>query len=370
MNPRLPALWLLVLLQVAALSLYSQTAQPYKIPLKTATLTPSNTIDGNTITRLNKELAKGPLTAILQWETLPSADRQKTLQKDGIHLLTYLGGNAYVVYLQKALVPSALKRTGVRTVVPLQPEQKLHPALQAPAEPPPVVQALTFSFITRNAAIAKLEEAGFETVNTATGDPALKIKVPAGRLLELAALPFIEYIEPLPAPVQDLNNKSLAGTGATLIQSAPYGLTGEGVTFQINEFSGYPQAHVDFMARSLSGEAQTYSNYHATHVHGIAAGAGIIDERLKGYAPKARFLSAGPTTSEVPANVLAYGVDLTNNSYGSGRGCASLAGINSINSFVLDKQAIDFSNLLHVFAAGNYASQQCTSYPLASIRSM
>lgn len=363
MNPKLSAWWLLALLQFAAIPLYSQTAQPYQIPLKTAALAPTGSIDNTTVQRLNKELAKGTVAAILQWETLPSLARQKTLELNGIHFLNYLGGNAYLVSMQKTLEPSVLKRAGIRTVVPLQPEQKLHPALQPPAEAPPVVQALLFSFSTKEAAVAQLEKNGFEVNTTTHGDPVLEIKLPAGRLLSLAALPFIQYIEPLPGPLQDLNNNSLAGTSASLLHAAPYGLTGEGVTFQINEFGGYPQGHPDFIARSVLGQTQSFSNYHSTHVHGIAAGAGIIDERMTGYAPKARFISELPFISTVPANVLAHGVDLTNNSYGSGVGCTPRTGINSINAFVIDKQAIDFTHLLHVFAAGNYASQSCPGYP-------
>ncbi len=349
-------------MQLFFLSAPCQIPGEYTIPLKKHAITPANVLDEGIISQLNKVVTEEPLAAIIQFHIFPTEDQKKSLHVKGVQLLNYIGGHAYVAAILQPFSAAILKMAGARAIVSIDTAEKISSSLSGLSQTT-TVQASIFSFTPIDAAISRLNEKGF-TAERAYGDyPVIQITVPAGRLPELAGFAFIEYIEPLPPPPVELNYKSTAGTRANVLHASNYNLDGGGVVFQINEFD-YPQDHIDFIGRSVNGLTQTSSNYHSTHVHGIAAGAGLVNELYKGYAPRARFISVLASISGVPANVLTYGVDLTNNSYSSG-GICSPTGLaaNDVTSMILDKQAIDFRSLIHVFACGNSGTWQCPEFP-------
>ena len=345
------------------LPVHSQTDKSYQIDLKTSPFLPTDKIDQRIVNDLNDSLKRGPTTTILQFYRIPSKQQKLALSALGIRLLNYVGGYAYVVEAEKPITVSQLKKASVRSLMLIPRQLKIHLSLDVSTAKPLVVHLSLFPIVTVDHAMAILEENGYASKKVYGSYPVLEVVVPPGRLLELASFSFVEFIEPPPPPPVDLNDKSEATTKANVLQSTDYGLTGEGVVMQISEFTSYPQGHLDFIDRSILGQTQSVSNYHSTHVTGIAAGAGLIDERYKGYAPKARFIS-NPPFAPTESAILTYNIDLTNNSYGAGAGCSNASNPNSLNAVTIEKMAIDFPHLLNVFAAGNYAGSQCALYPV------
>src|SRR6476660_8563178 len=70
-------------------------------------------------------------TAVLQFETLPTAAIKKELAANGIELLDYIPQNAYIVSFTGKLNWALIKKAGARTLATLTPKQKMHPALAA-----------------------------------------------------------------------------------------------------------------------------------------------------------------------------------------------------------------------------------------------
>ncbi len=357
-----PPLIVLFVAQLFFLSAPCQISEAYTIPLKKHTITPANILDQGVIDQLNRVVAEEPLAAIIQFFNFPTGNQKKSLEVKGIRLLNYIGGHAYAVSIHQPLSVAILRTVGARAIISIDSSQKISAALLGLQKSTTVIASL-FSFVTIEAAIPRLTEKGFTAVRAFGDYPILQITVPAERLLELAAYPFIEYIEPLPPAPVELNYKGTIGTRANILHASSYNLDGEGVVFRVNEIGGFPQDHIDFIGRSINGLTQSNGNYHSTHVHGIAAGAGLVNELYKGYAPHARFISSLAFISDVPGDVIAYGVDLTNNSYGSGGICPTGTAVNDILSMVIDKQAIDFRSLQHVFACGNSGLDQCPEFP-------
>jgi hypothetical protein len=354
---------LLLFLQLFILKASCQVYGQYSIPLKKGLVTPVAGFDQQLLVKLNRTVLEEPVASILQFSGIPTDQQKKTLLLNGITLLNYIGGNAYLISIHKPLHTDVLTNNGVRSILSIEPNDKINFFLQN-VNADTTVNATIFSFTTNEDAIVRLNEKGFRA-QTAYGEyPVLKIQVPAGRLTELAGFEFIEYIEPLPPPVIELNYKSTSGTRANVLHTSNYNLNGEGVVFQVNEATGYPQDHIDLVDRSIGNKVFPTGAYHSTHVHGIIAGAGLINELYKGYAPKARFNTSSTISLDNSADIRTYGADLTNNSYSSGSICSKASpSADYISTLIADKQAIEFKSLIHVMAAGNSGNVQCPVYP-------
>jgi hypothetical protein len=339
----------------------SQIAKQYSIPLKNGDIQPLPGIDQTLISRLNSSVAKEPVAAILQFQNIPTEKEKQSLSSNGIRLLNYLGGNAYVVSIHKPVTRDILTNVRTRSLLSIEPDEKINFFLKNVTKDT-IVNAIIFSFIADDDAMFRLEEKGFLAEKSYNDYPVLKIHVPAGRLSELANFEFIEYLEPISPPSVELNYKSTAGTRANILHTPNYNLNGEGILFQVNEVTGYPQDHIDLKDRSTDNKISPTGAYHSTHVHGIIAGAGLINELYKGYAPKGRFNTG--SMLDYGNDIRTFGADLTNNSYSSGSICSKAnPSADYVSSMIADMQSMEFKSLIHVMAAGNSGNTQCSLYP-------
>ena len=94
-------------------------------------------------------------------------------------------------------------------------------------------------------------------------------------------------------------------------------LNGEGVVVGIGDDSN-PLRHIDFTGRIIN-RAAIPGGTHGLHVMGTTGGAGIIQEKFAGYAPKATILAQrfSNILAYAPVYVQDYGMVITNNSYGN-----------------------------------------------------
>jgi hypothetical protein len=194
----------------------------------------------------------------------------------------------------------------------------------------------------------------------------IALRIAASRIDEIAALPFIEFIQPAPPKDQPLNYNSRIGSRANALQAAVAdggrGLTGEGVVVGHGDNADM-QAHTDFYGRLINRNASPF-NAHGVHTAGTIAGAGNINELYKGYAPKATLLSQSFSgiIDHAAIYVQEHGMVITNNSYGNIIAC-DYHGTYDLTSRILDEQALDLPGLLHVFSAGNSGNSTCSPYP-------
>ncbi|RYY97519.1 MAG: T9SS type A sorting domain-containing protein, partial [Chitinophagaceae bacterium] len=193
----------------------------------------------------------------------------------------------------------------------------------------------------------------------------LGLRVEAARLRSLAALPFVEYLQPRPPAPQPLNynnrGSSRAGLLGAPLSAGGRALDGTGVVLGIGDDADVlPIA--DFSGR-LINHATSFISNHGIHVTGTAAGAGHVNELYRGMAPGATIVSQ--MTSGILSNAATYNADygmvLTNNSYGNIVECEYM-GIYDVYSGMMDQQAFDIPELLHVFAAGNSGAASCAPF--------
>jgi hypothetical protein len=346
------------------------------LPLRNGAITPTANIRTSYLDSFQKALPqfKGKSFIVIQFEQLPTDADRKLMSGSGIELLEYLPPNAYTATISAKLDAALLQWVRARAVVSLSPRQKMDAYLGKGFTPawavkqPGTIDVLvsfpkTFSSVDVLADLpyhgAQVLDRSFQSLRI------LKLRVESNKLEELAALPYVEYLQSAPPGDQPLNFDSRSGARANLL-NAPVAaggkaLNGEGVVVGVGDNADL-QGHVDFSGRLIS-RAGTIFGAHGTHVAGTVGGAGTINELYKGFAPRSTIISQ--VYNRIIANAAAYvqdhGMVITNNSYGDIIEC-DYYGSYDLISRALDQMAFDLPQLSNVFAAGNSGGDICPPY--------
>ncbi len=218
------------------------------------------------------------------------------LAKDGLIVMRAIPGGRYLARMTNDADVRGNAR--VRSIEPLTPEMKLHPtAARAAVAGKPFA---TFNVIFHSdvdfaqARAAVLAAGGTMDVFTFDFLPAqrLEARLPSQSLMTLAAdESVLAIVGPRKFKIATDNAVSAALSKVDVIQAAPYGLTGDGVTVSLFELAAAQASHVEFEGRltlpvSTAG-GTTGDMRHATHVAGTIGAAGIKSS-AKGMAPKAK----------------------------------------------------------------------------------
>lgn len=360
--------------------LFAQKNSNYKLYLRNGTVEPEGNLSGNAIRaafRANAPSETGRLV-IIQFNSIPDERSVAQLKNAGIELLEYIPDNAYTTVLRAEPDVALLNSVNARAIIELSPAQKIHPVLTGPDIPAHVVTVpgkldVNISYPRSMALVdvkRELERNHFEVLSERLRSyEILEVRLGRDSLQHLAAMPWLQYIEPISAPDVLLNDKSTSGTRANVLAAGvPSGvkLDGDGVTIGIGDF-GNPVEHADMTGR-VASYASEGSVWHGMHVTGTAAGAGIVNEKYKGYAPKAQIVMrhTNDIWEQAPALFRDFRMVVANHSYGtpySGGSCPGL-GAYSVYSYLLDRQSNELPYLQHVFAAGNSGTvAACNGFP-------
>ncbi|MGZ5474363.1 MAG: S8 family serine peptidase, partial [Thermoanaerobaculia bacterium] len=218
------------------------------------------------------------------------------LAKDGLIVMRAISGGRYLARMTKNADVRGNAR--VDSVEPLTAEMKLHPTAVRAAisgKPFTTVNVIFHSDVDfAQARAAVLAAGGAMDVFTFDFLPAqrLEARIPSQSLMTLAAdESVLAIVGPRKFKIASDNAVSAALSQVDVIQAAPYGLTGDGVTVSLFELAAAQATHVEFGGR-LTLPASTVGGTdgdkrHATHVAGTIGAAGI-KPAAKGMAPMAR----------------------------------------------------------------------------------
>ncbi|MFL5786849.1 MAG: S8 family serine peptidase [Flavisolibacter sp.] len=359
---------------------FSQRNKP--VELRSGQLQTETNIRQTFIDSFNKLAARYHSKAfgVLQFESIPGIETQKILAANGIQLIDYLPANAYTATIYGSLDLNALHMAKVRSLIQLSPQQKMEAHLATGELPSWAIKIpgtidLWVSFprsFNAEEVIDYLKKLNFNILSLKYKSyRILSIRIASFRLNELAGLPCIDYVQPIPQEDQPLNYLSRHIARANYLNAAVAdggkGLNGEGVVIGIGDNEDV-QTHIDFTGR-LIDRAPEYiqspvGTGHGHHTHGTLGGAGNIMELYRGYASRATIVSQGYSAiiSNASTYVNDYGMVVTNNSYGNSFGCGTI-GAYDLSSRLLDQMAYDLPNLENVFAAGNAGTATCAPYP-------
>ncbi|HVZ56861.1 MAG TPA: S8 family serine peptidase [Chitinophagaceae bacterium] len=356
---------------------FAQTKKDYRLLLNSGTLLPDRNLSTFT-SRYNDRVARSGrvMLAVIQFEEIPGPDDRRRLSEAGIDLLDYIPNNAYTATLHGRLDPAFLQSVRTRALVELAPEQKMSIPLARGVYPRWAVRTAgtvdVWIRFPRSIAVGQvmdqLRQLNLDVVSSQlAGSHILALRVPQARLRELASQAFVEYMDAAPHPDQDLNfpgvNDARAGRLNAPLTAGGLGLHGEGVTVGVGD-NADPTRHIDFTGRLINRNS-SIGQSHGLHVMGTVAGAGLIEERYTGFAPKATLLSQAYSGIFLngPQYVQDYNMVITNNSYGEIVGDCDYAGVYDMLSAYLDQQAFDLPHLQNVFAAGNDGGITCRAFP-------
>ncbi|HEV7329929.1 MAG TPA: S8 family serine peptidase [Flavisolibacter sp.] len=361
---------LLLLLPIT--TLFSQP-----VYLRTGAVQPKANISAHAVDSFARTAQRfsGSAFAVIQFNDLPTQAEKEKLQAAGITLLDYLPQNAFVVAIRNNPSAQLLRNLKANSLFQLTPQQKMQSLFAQGKIPSWAVKTagtvdVWISFYQTLQAEAVLQQLNNLQLDVLAFDHIayriISLRIATDRIHEIAALPFVEFIQPAPPKDQPLNYNSRVASRANALNASVAdggrGLNGEGVTVGHGDNADM-QAHADFTGRLINRNASPF-NAHGVHTAGILAGAGIINERYRGYAPKASIISQSFSgiVEHTPTYVQDYGMVITNNSYGNIIEC-EYHGTYDLTSRILDQQSLDHPSLLHVFSAGNSGNSTCAPYP-------
>ena len=357
---------------------YGQKDIGSSLKLRSGTIITEKNITAEGVKSVTEKLQKvnGKSFAVLQFDQLPAEATRKQLSDAGIQLLEFIPGNGYTICITKHIDHTILQAAGARAILELSAKQKMHPSLARNIFPSwaiktPGMLDVWISFpkaISFDEMKALLRQNRIEiTSSVHSRYHILALRIIRNRLTEIASLPFIEYIEPVPHGAQPLNYIAKQNSRGNVLNASTgiggYNLKGSGVVIGVGDDSE-PTYHIDFVNRLIDFGPASYV-YHGTHVHGTVGGGGIVGEQYAGYAPKSSIVvqQLAGILDNASTYVTDFDMVVTNNSYGDIVGDCDYMGYYDLQSRLLDLMAIDLPSLQNVFAAGNDGGLTCLTYP-------
>ncbi len=319
------------------------------IDLTNQTSFPSNIQGGTSI--------NGFIPILLQFDALPTPSDLPAIEQLGVELLNFIPKNTYLSLVPETLNPQLLKPLGVIGFSYLESHQKIHHSFTDWDTDTQKtgglieVNAYHISSLTFTEARDLLVALGYQCSPTKYWQNQVRVSMATTEIQAMAALPYITWVEPVLENYVLLNFDNPGRHGADYVRTFK-GLSGEGVTVGLGDLGVFD--HLDGHNRAIN--SYNTVGVHGNNVAGIIGGAGIIDVRYAGHAPKSTIISEylNNVISKTPMLHDSLGMVLTNNSYGLIN--CSFNGEYSVNSINKDLQLLAYPEVLHIYATGNSGS--------------
>ncbi|MEM1318668.1 MAG: S8 family serine peptidase [Bacteroidota bacterium] len=360
-----PLSLLLALLLGLAQPLVAQQAD-YQLQLRTGTYDlPDNSqqLDaGNTI--YDREVVSNRYYRLLQFNQLPDQKMIEALRDEDIRLLEYLGANTYQVSLPTRYDLNRLEGFRARGLHPIPQSMKLAPDLVDPSDGFRGLGDMTEVLLAYHKDLPQANVRAFckhdriQLVRYNGYNSVLRVRLPYHRLAEIAALPYVSFIDNVPGPdvADDTNGRALHRASAIAVEyGAGRQYDGTGVNVLCRD-DGVVGPHIDFQGRifqfsnDLTGE-------HGDGVSGIMAGAGNLDPSNRGMASGSNLYVTNYVADFLDTTMYLFfnkDVIVTNSSYSNGCNTGYTA-----TTVTVEQQLYENPTLMHVFSAGNSNNTDC-----------
>ncbi len=308
---------------------------------------------------------EGHYYVIGHFHQIPSQEAKAQLEAQKIKFLSYLPTGSYVLQIPDFLELSQLENAGLMSISAFHPDYKLQHELAAKTYPEyaQVGDLIQINFSVFKG-ISAQQVANLVNMKGISFEPILhynrvySAQVTEQQLADLAALPVVEYIEPIDPPAAPEN---LVGTTShrssyisnEFVNALPY--NGDGVWVAMGD-DGEIGPHIDYTGRTDQSNAGPDGGNHGDHIAGTIMGAGNLDPTTRGMAWGADLLvyDVWDAVNSAPTAHLNPGVMVTSTSYSNG---CNAGYTNFARS--MDEQISNLPELMHVFSAGNSGTSDC-----------
>jgi len=300
----------------------------------------------------------------IQFYEVPTTELKQQLSSNDIQLLDYIPDNCYMASVKKGFDFSTFSKFAIRSYFALKTAQKMDdftfhgqfPQWAKGTKGKVDLVVTTFADFNSRYLSESITQIGGKLLLESKLFRTLTIQVDTNSILKVAALPWVQWIEPIaPKPtLENLPGKTLHRSN--ILNDGSRNLTGDGVKMGIWD-GGVVGPHMDFTARLTPAETYVSSD-HGTHVAGTMAGAGLIDPKARGMAPNALIYSYdynGSVSAEVSSAISTYGINISQNSWGYGNSFVNCTVKDTYNSESRSQDIIvaNTPTFLHVHSSGN-----------------
>lgn len=371
LNNQMKILYTCFFSSLLLLSYVNLSAQNNDIPVRFAT---GNFITGNNIDRqqfqstsLEAAAFENVYYVLIQFSKQPVAATVLALKNAGIELGSWYPGNAYFASVKKNFNFSSAPAFSIVSINQLPAIYKIDPraaAYKQNGNSENVFAVNYFSALDKNAVIEQLQKAGAEIVQSKFNTPGTIFIKPTD-CNAIAALPFVYAVSLQSLTDKPLNYKSIGRHAiSSLLSPSANNLSGKGIVVGIGDNSETATAHLDFTGRVISRVPFPIS-FHGIHVTGTVAGAGLLDPKNRGMAPRATIVAQylSDIITNTPVYFTDYNMIATNNSYTAADDSCAGSGAYDFLSNYTDNQMRQYDKVLHVVSAGNDGLNTCSPYP-------
>ena len=269
----------------AGVSAQNQGSETFRIQFKTRQFIPA---PGLEIAAIQSQRAAVPDASssanahfLMQFNTLPNAAERARLAAQGINLIAYVTGNAYIASAATTRLNALASAAGARWAGPLAPTDKIAPQLTAGAIAPWAQAAqgrivLTVQFhqdVALADARALIARVGGQVVGEAPNNLSITALFDPSQVQQIAREDAVQYVDAVGPPLEGHNDGAGTAANVTPLRAAPYNLSGAGVTVLVYDVGRVDGAHPDFGTRIVQSDTSSIAD-HSTHVAGTVGGSG------------------------------------------------------------------------------------------------
>lgn len=311
------------------------------------------------------EEINGRYYRILQFYAMPTAVEREKLVAHDIRLTEYLPTNAFLASVPQEVDLAKLALNNLRASARISSAYKIAPEHATGAFPDYAIPAegqldlavMVFPDLAQDD-LRLFEKAGFAA--KPLFPQVFQLTVAKEELKRVVELPFVQFVEPIPAPGEpETYTQQTLQRSNTVNTAIPGGrrYDGSGVVMAVGD-DGVIGPHIDYQGRVIEQFTTQNLGNHGDHVAGTLIGGGNLDPLQEGVAPGANLYVYQYTTTDyfnsIPGAVVSDSVRVVSTSYSNG--CN--AGYTSLTR-LLDQHTLASPELLYVFSAGNNGQSSC-----------
>lgn len=341
-------------------------AQQSPLLFKSGPYSPGTTLADYTATpqKWANEVLNHNWYGVFQFNAIPTTEQKDILKRSGVSIVGYIPNNAYVVIVPENFDLTIAKQIAVTRLFQLEPQHKMSASFyagqipewaQSTAETIDMTVEL-FENTTSENLVELFNNKQIIILNNEPESHKITLRLPAKNRMDIAALPNVLWMEPISPKIVAENIPGKTLHRSNVLNDGSRNLTGLGIRIGIWD-GGVVGPHLDFMNRLTVVEPGIATD-HGTHVSGTMAGAGNIDPKARGMAPKAEIFGYdfnGSLNTEIANSILLNQIVISQHSYGYGDAFVNCT-IKDPYQTNSREQDINIANnpyFLHVHSAGN-----------------